>query len=220
MARLKNHQPASQHGFVLFMALIILVIMTVSAMAMMTMLNSGTNSAGNIAFRQASLRTADNGVEAALTWLTNTSLNNPSQLNADTSGYYAYVTYDNTNTEIFKPASFSWDTDAFALQDPNAGLLNTAFPGGYSVYYVIHRMARPTDLNSAIAGGGNCALSYAGCAAPPSATGTQTGQGLSQATGNSYNGTIQTPPGLVYYRVTVKVTGTRRNTSYVQAFLH
>jgi hypothetical protein len=210
----------TQHGFVLFMTLIILVVMTISAVAMLTIMNSGTSAAANIAFRQASLRVADIGVEAARSWLVTTSANSPLQLNSDSpgNGYYAYLTYTG-GVEDFSPATFDWSHGAVNYDDPS-GASSTLFPGGYKIYYVIHRIARPSDMATTVAGGGACSLTTAGCAAPPAQAGVLGGQGQSQASGSGYNPGIQAAPGLVYYRVTIKVTGAKRNTSYVQAFFH
>lgn len=56
-----------QHGIVLVMTLVILVIITLSSAAMMASLRSGISASANIAFRQAATRTADVALNDAMT---------------------------------------------------------------------------------------------------------------------------------------------------------
>jgi len=208
-----------QRGFSLFVTLIMLTVISVSTIAMIRIVNSGTSAAANIAFRQASLHLADAGVMAARNWVVDMSTNNPLQLGANIpKGYFAYVTYTG-GVEDFVPASFDWETNAKKL-NPAGSDASGLFPGGYQVYYVIHRVARPSDMTASVAGGGACSLTSTACASPPAQAGTVSGQGQSQSVGAGYNAGIQVKPGLVYFRVTVKVTGPKRNTSYVQAYMY
>ena len=147
---MKHHR-----GFSLFVTLMLLTIISIATIAMIRIVNSGTSAAGNIAFRQASLRVADAGVIDARNWLLTTSTGaNPLALVANNAnrGYYAYVTYAG-GIETFVPAAFNWEANAFHYLNPNTG---AQFPGGYDVYYVIHRLARPTDMAASVAGGGAC----------------------------------------------------------------
>jgi type IV pilus assembly protein PilX len=214
---------SKQSGFSLFVALVTLLVMSIIAVGMVAMMRAGTNAASNIAFRQASLRVGDAGISAARAWLLNTVNTTPLTLNADSpgNGYYAYLTYNANGTETFSPASFNWESGGFQYLDPNAtASTNQLFPGAYQVYYVIHRMARPTQLATAIQQGGSCSMSSVGCASPPTPTGGVSGQGQSQSVGSSYNPGLQGPVAQAYYRVTVRVTGPMRNVSYVQAFMY
>ena len=63
-----------QTGVVLFIALIVLVAMTLAGIAMIRSTDTGNVVAGNIAFRQAALQEADVGVDAAYTALTTSSI--------------------------------------------------------------------------------------------------------------------------------------------------
>jgi len=203
----------TQRGFSLFVTIMILVVIGVATVAMIRVINSGTKASGNIAFRQASLHVADAGVSAAQTWINAIANgNNPMVLGADSAGYYATVGYDAAGKETFDPKKFDWANNARTYNDPNTA---GKFPGGYQVYYVIHRLSRPTDIALAAADGGDCAVPLNACAKPPNAS----DPGGSSQSGSS-KGPKQIPPALVYYRVTVKVTGPMRNTSYVQAYMY
>src|SRR5256885_15968678 len=58
-----------QRGVTLFIALIVLVAMTMAAVAMMRSVDTATVVAGNIGFRQSAVNAADQGVQAAYAWL-------------------------------------------------------------------------------------------------------------------------------------------------------
>jgi hypothetical protein len=210
-----------QRGFSLFVTLIILTIVSISTIAMVRMVNSGTSAAGNIAFRQASLRVADAGVLAARNWILARSASDPLSLGANIggAGYFAYTTYT-AGKEDFVPAAFDWETNGVKYYDPFGGSSTALFNGGYQVYYVIHRLARPSDMAASVNGGGACSVTATACASPPQQAGVVSGEGQTQSVGSGYNAGIQIKPGLVYYRVTIKVTGPLRNTSYVQAYLY
>ena len=168
-----------QRGFSLFVTLMLLIVISISTIAMFKIINSGTSAAGNIAFRQASLRVADTGIMAARNWILNQSNTSPLALGANISagGYFAYVSYvstpvtdpvtlavTNVVTEDFIPASFNWEANAVKLYDPKYGgtASTTPFAGGYVAYYVIHRLSRPTDSVAAVNGGGDCAVPLTG----------------------------------------------------------
>src|SRR2546428_13810539 len=61
--------PRRQRGVTLFIALIVLVAMTMAAVAMMRSVDTATVVAGNIGFRQSAVNAADQGVQAAYAWL-------------------------------------------------------------------------------------------------------------------------------------------------------
>jgi Tfp pilus assembly protein PilX len=58
-----------QSGVVLIIALIVLVAMTLAALALVRSVDTNNLIAGNMAFQQAAKHSADAGVEAAATWL-------------------------------------------------------------------------------------------------------------------------------------------------------
>ena len=58
-----------QQGVVLFIALIVLVAMTLAGLAIMRSVDTGNLVSGNVAFRQAALSSGDRGIDTAFTWL-------------------------------------------------------------------------------------------------------------------------------------------------------
>lgn len=199
MGTLTGRRPAGrERGFVLLMTLIILIVMTLSGLAMMLVMRAGVSTAGNIAFRQAAVRVADVAVESARTYILARSAVSL-QSDDPANGYYA------SQQPAFTPLGYDFTAAAGVSRD--AGTVS-----GYSVRYVIHRMA----MTAGVA----CSDPTAGCMFPPAASSAGTTAGTSHAGGSSYAGAISGTTGLVFYRITVKVSGPRYNNRYVQAFLY
>lgn len=68
-ARGRLPMPRSQRGTMLIISLIVLVAMTLAGIATMRSVDTATVMAGNIAFRQAALNAADQGLQAGYTLL-------------------------------------------------------------------------------------------------------------------------------------------------------
>jgi len=181
----------------LFIALIVLVAMTLAGIAIMRSVDTATLIAGNLAFKQGTIQSSDNGLEQAYQWLL---ANRPTLTNTDLgSGYYS----SRPGTEPDWNDPLTW-TNAVTLGTDAAG--NT-------VSYVIHRLCNCPDTlyNGTCASGSaqQCALTTASNAAPPP------GQGDSFSVGAP--GFLDTP--MAYYRITVRTQGPRNTTSYVQSMV-
>ena len=188
---------ARQRGMVLVVALIVLVLVTLGALAVMRSVDTTTLLTGNLAFQQASLRASDTGVEAAITMLQTKAASVGSvDLNSnDTSnGYFATLQAADSPS-----ASQSWR--AFWAANLNANSVSMPVDQfGNTVQYVVHRMcANP----QAPASGGQCVT----------AAGAATTIGNAEEAGQLQ---LQGTNGRIYYRITVRVTGPRRTESYVQ----
>ena len=204
----------SQRGISLVITLVVLVIITLSSVAMMATLKSGTSASANIAFRQAATRTADVGVQSALQWFTGKSTATLEQ-NSTTGGRY-YATGEGTNSgctkddpatgvayTTFSPDHYRFDDSTVGTDGLPCAVRDANSPSGYSVFYVIHRMA------SAV---GSCTT--VGCMKP---TGLSCANSTAQA-GKSNEFDFDSAS-TTYYRITVKVVGPRQNNRYVQAFV-
>lgn len=189
-------------GFVLILTLITLVILTLSAMSMMLVMQGGTSVAGNIAFRQAAVNVADIAVEDAVKWLNSQSFDYLAVDHADV-GYYATSRDPDSATVMSLPP---FDPKAHDFGDPAQAKTHTGTVSGYTIAYVIHRMARYT---------GTCAAVADNCLYPVNTPNTWDGINNGGAQPQ-----ITITKGLVYYRITVKVQGPRFNNRYVQAFVY
>ena len=124
-----NHKPArmrasrgAQRGVVLFIALIVLVAMTLAGIGMMRSVDTNNLIAGNLAFKNAASSAGDAAIEAARAWLTTKT---PGQLETDQGSYFANW------QPSFDPKTFDWLG--------NNTLLGTDAYGN-TIYYVTHRM--------------------------------------------------------------------------------
>lgn len=124
--------PGRQRGVVLFIALIVLVAMTLAGVAMVRSVDTGNIVAGNLAFRQQTVIAGDGGIQAAFAWL-GTQSEAALVNDAAGSGYY----------------SSSQNLDWFADATWNGGVTYTDTQGN-TISYIIHRMCTaPNVLHNA-----------------------------------------------------------------------
>lgn len=182
--------PRRQRGVVLFIALIVLVAMTLGGIAIMRSVDTNTLIAGNLAFKQSALQASDQGVEQAFQWL----LANRSTL-------------ANTNLpEAYKSAYVpeNWND---AATWTGAKILATDVTGN-TVSYLIHRMCK--DPDKAYNGPGQeCVLDIPAGAPPPPKEGDSFVVGAPRYLGEPK----------VYYRITARTIGPRQTTTLVQAMV-
>jgi len=183
------HARRKQSGVVLFIALIVLVAMTLAGIAIMRSVDTGNQIAGNVAFKQGTLTAADRGFDVAFDFLKNNVLT--SVLNDDfpAEAYYAAVSRD---PDVDPP---DWSDDSLWA---DARLVGTDAAGN-TLSYIIHRLCYDKG-------------SYAGqyCATTKKTGGAA---GNSQSIGG---GSFESTP-MVYFRVTVRVQGPRETMSIVQS---
>ena len=187
--------PAKERGVVLFIALIVLVVMSLIGISMIRQGSSSQMIVGNLAFKEGADAAADLGVERARAWLTS-----PPVGKLDASDPTIIYVADGLNGS-FDPFSYTtWD----ALEQ--ADLL------GQRVTFIVHRLcdkAKPVvgEEHNAVTGKmeptNNCIL-Y-------SETSSKEGIDYGNAAVAGF---------MPYYRVTVRVRGPRNTTSYVQALLY
>ncbi len=192
----------NQHGVVLFIALIALVVMSLAAVALIRSVDTNTQIAGNISSKQSAIVSADSGLETALTWISGVA---PATLEVDSAanaalGYYA--------TQIADPTTFAWNaTDSRPAKDGSGNINSSGTDkSGNTIRYVIQRMCRTTG----VAGSGNCLFG-----APVVGGSSQVVKDATGACGNCTS-TSQS----IMYRVTAKVTSSKNTVSYIQAFVY
>lgn len=190
-------QPQRQRGLVLFVALIVLVAMTLAGIGMIRSIDTATMAAGNVGFKDASLSAGDRAIEGGFQWLLSQS-GTPNLNNTNLAmGYYAS-----------RPASEPDWTDPgtwASAFEVDGGAPDAA---GYTVAYVIHRMCTQanTAYNGSNAGVQNeCAQYFEG--------GASVG-GSNRNAATTFQGNPQ-----VYYRITARVQGPRDTQSIVQSFV-
>lgn len=185
-----------QRGAVLFIALIVLVAMSLAGVALIRGVDTANLIAGNLAFKQNATHGGDWAVEEARAWL---QLQNAADLyndDAATKRYSAAMQsgLDFTATDPSRP-DFDWDNNSF-----DAG----ADPAGNQVRYIIHRMC---DL-AGNPGSVNCVRTTTG------------GTADSTKGGATYGGAALPSTSQIYYRITARVTGPRNTVSYIQVMVN
>ena len=118
--------PASvqrQRGVVMFVALVVLIVMTLAGLAMLRQMGGAVSIAGNVAFKQSATAVADAGTEAGRAWIVN-PVNNR-DLDAAASGYFS------SWGASVNPDTFNWVAAPVAV---------AANASGFTVRYVIHRL--------------------------------------------------------------------------------
>lgn len=195
----------AQRGVILFIALIVLVAMSLAGIALMRSVDTNVLVAGNLSFRQANTMYADVGVEAARAWLTanagSLTTNQPGGATHYWANYQAGpppVDFIGVTTDTSD--DYNWGQAASATSPDPA----------FSISYVIHRLCGNAGAPSDAAA--KCMQASAGGGSSSSGLGTK---GVV-----SYG--VQALPGIstIYYRVTVRVIGPRNALSYVQAILN
>ena len=192
----------SQRGVVLFIALIVLVAMSLAGIALMRSVDTNVLVAGNLAFRQATTMYGDAGFETARGWL----LDNLASLDNNQPGgathYWAnyQLGLDFINATTTTSDDYDWSQSAsVASPDP-----------AYTINYVIHRLCGSTGAPTTPAA--KCMQASAGGGSGSSGLGTK---GIV-----TYG--VQALPGTstIFYRVTVRVIGPRNTLAFVQAILN
>lgn len=181
----------NERGVVMFVALVVLIVMTLAGLAMLRQMSSGVSIAGNIAFKQGATAVADAGIEAGRAFMTT---NAATDINAPVSGYYA--TWGTNNID---PASADWEPMWNAVPD-------TLVTANGSVRFIVQRLCSITGPS--FGGAQQCSD-----AIPKSGGGGSKG-------GGSYGGTPIALMPAPFYRVTARVIGPRRTVSYTQVVMN
>jgi len=201
---LQAELPTRQHGVVLFIALIVMVALSLVAIALIRSVDTTTTVIGNLAFRQASILPANMAVEEAAAALFQ---------DADVAHVIRIP-----NRDVDLPAEnyfASWQKSDDARGVPAQLQKRSAFPVGgkmlvdasmsgpqTEVRYVIERMCKNDAAPPIAATNENCNL------LPP--------QG---PFGTTVGDSSLTLPSVPYYRVTIRVDGPQNTASFVQAML-
>lgn len=198
--RMAGHRRSrgEQRGIVMWVALVVLIIMSLAGLAMMRQMGTGISVAGNVAFKQNATSIADVGTEAARAWYT-TQATAVLEQNAPAQGYYA--TWSGTWGTTVDPTQFDWAAGA-ATATVGAGAADIAM--GSTSQYIIQRLCR--DLGSIQA---------------PAQVCSDLEDDQMRSHGSFDYSSSPLPPSLKpYFRVTTRVVGPRNTVSYTQVILN
>ncbi len=190
----------SQHGLVLFIALIALVAMSLAAAALVRSVDSGVLVAGNLAFKQSALMSAESGIARAYKYINE----NPNALEAGNGANGYWATFSDA---VDLKSDTTW-ANAFTVPTDLADASQN------TVKYIVQRMCTAENVTDSdkedkcMVGSGNARASSKGSKSEGGGAG---GGGYDAARGNA---------NVPVYRVTVRVTGPKNTISYLQAFLY
>jgi type IV pilus assembly protein PilX len=195
-----------QNGVVIIVALIVLVAMTLGGIALIRSMDSTTMIAGNMAYQQTTIASADAGIESAIVWLETKKSGIVLQQNFTDVGYTASTAalLANQNGEVFWNA---FSNSGICIL-PRNGDVCTQAPGipdsaGNIISFMIQRICTGTGARN----GNACATSQMTAS---------TTDGESQGAGEDSLAPVSNN---FYYRITARVTGPRNTVSYIQAIV-
>lgn len=200
---------SSQHGFVMVVSLIVLVILTLAAVGLIRTVSTSSSIAGNLAFEQAAATSADRSIEAAVAWLENNTgqASSPSAVACLASVGATVLACDQgaagyAATRIDPGSNQTWA--ALWTQLTSAGITPVNGGGdvaGNTTAYLIQRMCTAVGDAS----------STNGCSVSPLS--------LDMASSRKAGSTAVASSGQAYYRITVRVSGPRNTLSFTQAMV-
>jgi hypothetical protein len=205
-----------QRGVVLFIALIVMVAMSLAAVALIRSIDTGTQVVANLAFRQASIVLSNWAVERAAKGLF-------SQYGGP---LVADITQDDLGENYYATHNQTWD-DANGVPQPlqtlsNVGLagLGQVFPpdqSGNTVHYVVERMCNPDPAltNPQRPDGSDPKLPKDSTTIGWCDVVNPKGGGMHES--DRDKGFIFSPQ--AFYRVTVRVDGPKNTVTFVQTML-
>ncbi len=186
-----------ERGIVMWVALVVLIVMSLAGIAMLRQMGSGISVAGNVAFKQNATSTADVGTEAARQWYLTSGAN----LNIDQPAQGYYATWSGTWGTTVDPTQFNWQTGA-ATVTVGAGAADIG--GGNTSQYIIQRLCRDP-----------------GSVQAPTQVCSDLENDTLHAKGSlDYSSPPLTPSLTPYYRVTTRVAGPRNTVSFTQVILN
>lgn len=179
-----------QQGVVLFVALIVLIIMTLAGLALLRQMGTGTSIAGNIAFKENATSVADRGTEFANAWLIANYA-----ITATDSVANGYLSSWGGSVD---PTTFDWNGQAKTLTDDQAQTGNTT-------RFIIQRLCETAGM-SALDPAQKCSDT------PVLNSGQSRG-------GAGYPGVLPGTTIKPLFRITTRVDGPRNTISYTQVLV-
>ena len=192
-----------QSGVALIMVLIMLAAMMIAGVALIRVVDSANMISGNFAFRQATLNIADLGVEAAVAELKDIrKVSSEAPYPAGCETFCRYFPARSVGGAMLDsrglPLLGSVDGTATKVINWSGNDVNAA-PQGYRVRYVIDRQCKVAPVTDVV----NQCINYA-----------------PQSGGSKKSGaTVFSSSSVVYYRVSIQVSGPRNTQSHVQVML-
>ena len=186
----------AERGVVMWVALVVLIVMTLAGLAMLRQMGGGLSIAGNLTFKQNATSAADLGTEAFRTWLvlpTTAAL-----LNSDVvaNGYFS-----SWGTTV-DPKAFDWNNQSVLVQ------ANTAANSlGNEVRYIAQRLCATAGMSATDP-------------AQKCSDVVNENSGTTKGVIDYVSGAPITTDPAPFYRVTTRVLGPRNTVTYTQVIMN
>jgi Tfp pilus assembly protein PilX len=195
-----SNTPSRQTGAILLIAMVVLVAMTLSALALIKSVNTTNLIAGNLGFRESALLASDHSMEQALLYLDEECTGDCLRKDHGDDGKKCYwATRVDPDPEVSDRKNWEVLMNKLSpckLDDDEAG--NT-------VSYVIQRLCRNKDET--------------GKTDEEKWTNAQCSYGTSPCTGCSNSEGFAEPDRNIFYRITTRVKGPRNTAVYTQTII-
>lgn len=196
--------------------LIALVMMSLAAVGLIRMVDTGTLVVGNLSFKQGTTSAADTGAEKGIEWLLGNAAGTTLFDDRTGDGYYASSLDEldvTGKSNLITRVLVDWNGDgcAYASADSYARCIAATTKNsenGYTTNYVITRMCKTAGDPNAT---GN------GCAKPmANANNKATGRGEIKAGAGRLSPGASNP----YFRVVVRSEGPRSTVSFTETYIY
>lgn len=200
---------SKQQGFILFVALIALLFITMAAVGLVRSTDTATQVASSLSFKQGATNDAEIAVNAAITWLAAQSQTSLASNNAN-AGYYATqlstVDFTGQQTPGTSSDDVNWSGSGAGVRAAlvNAGAADTNTGNSYA--YIISRLCDQADMT--INNPANSCL-----------TNETSSSGSSTYGGSRYGNRTVTSSLQGYYKVVVRVSGPKNTVSFIESVL-
>lgn len=199
-----------QAGLVLFVALIALVVMSLAAVAIIRSVDTNSQIAGNLSFRQTAAISSSYGIESMTDTLGIQPMANANASSAS-NGYYALCnTFDAGATQPCNgtnlTAEASWVPGTTSRLATGTGVTAGVDNYGNTIQYIVERMCSVTGAFTKT----NCLLTSVDL--------NNSDKGVCKS-GSSNCDRPETLSDLPVYRVTVRIAGPKNTVSFIQAFI-
>lgn len=188
----------AQSGVVLFIALIVMVALSIAGIALMRSVDTGMSVTANLGFRQASIPPLNWAVENAISAMFETAKINLEKVDAN-NNYYPYRYEIKNATQKENDVGVPYHLQGESPSNYPSTFQKTDDGAGNTIRYVIERMC----LDEGPATAANCDMS------PPKKSEATTAMELVKPD------LLRVP----FYRLTVRVDGPNNTTTFAQAML-
>lgn len=215
---MKTQSLRRQNGMILFIALVVLLLMSLAAVGLVKTMDSGTSVVGNLALKQTAVAAGDRGFEAAIAWLEDQRKKDPNFFNADNSGkgYSATRPVSPTADQAWFKNDATWNNAPIAYAADKASgspLSSNADELGNTVRYLIVRQCKEAKTASP----DHCLVSIKSSGGPGTKCTDSPGQDCSGRTTGGGSLAKAATIRSVYYAIYVQVGGTRNTRTVLQS---